>query len=276
MRIRSIAPSKSSCRMYCWSLRAAKIAASFAMFARSAPVSPAVRRASMARSTSAPSGFERVWTRRISSRPCRSGGETFTWRSKRPGRSSAGSRSWSRLEAPMITTSSRAAEAVELDEELVQRLVVLAVVGAARAGAADGVELVDEDDRRRVLARLLEELADARRAEAGEHLDERRGARRVEVGARLVGGGLREQRLAGARWAVEQDPLRDARAEPLELLAVAEELDDLLELLLRLVRAGDVVPADGIGRVPVDHGGLHLRHERHRAQEQPDDDRRRR
>ena len=52
-------------------------------------------------------------------------------------------------------------EAVELDEELVQRLVVLAMEAAALAGGADGVELVDEDDRGRVLARLLEELADA-------------------------------------------------------------------------------------------------------------------
>ncbi len=61
---------------------------------------------------------------------------------------------------------------------------------------ADGVELVDEDDRRRVLARLFEELADPGGTEPGEHLDEGRGARRVEVRARLVRGGLGEQRLA--------------------------------------------------------------------------------
>ena len=169
-----------------------------------------------------------------------------------------------------------AAEAVELDEKLVERLVVLAVVGASRAGRADRVELVDEDDRGRVLARLLEELADPGGTEAGEHLDERRRAGGVEVRARLVGGRLREQRLPRSRWAVEEDALRDARAEAFELLAVAEELDDLLQLLLRLVGAGDVAPADGIGRVAIDHRRLDLGHERHRAQEQPDDDRRRR
>ncbi len=165
-----------------------------------------------------------------------------------------------------------AAEPVHLDEKLVQGLVVLAVVGAARAGGADGVELVDEDDRRRVPARLLEELADPGGAEPGEHLDEGRCARRVEVRARFVRGSLREQRLARPGRAVEQNALGDARAEPLELLAVAEELDDLLQLLLRLVRTGDVVPADRVGRVPLDHRRLDLRHERHRAQEQPDDD----
>ena len=79
-----------------------------------------------------------------------------------------------RFDAPMTTTCSRVLEAVELDEQLVERLILLAVEAVAGALRADGVELVDEDDRRRVLARLGEELADARGAEAGEHLDERR------------------------------------------------------------------------------------------------------
>ena len=119
-------------------------------------------------------------------------------------------------------------EAVELDEELVQRLVVLAVEAAAEAGGADGVELVDEDDRGRVLARLLEELSDPRSTEAGEHLDEGRGALRVEVRARRARDGLREQRLARARRPVQEDSARHTCAEALEALAVAEELDDLL------------------------------------------------
>ena len=123
-----------------------------------------------------------------------------------------------------------ALEAVELDEQLVQRLVLLAVEAVPGALRADGVELVDEDDRRRVLARLREELADARGAEAGEHLDERRGARGVEVRARLVRDGLREQRLPGSRRPVEQEPLRHLRAETLEPLRVAEEVDDLHQL----------------------------------------------
>ena len=123
-----------------------------------------------------------------------------------------------------------ALEAVELDEQLVERLILLAVEAVAGALRADGVELVDEDDRGRVLARLGEELADARGAEAGEHLDERRRARGVEVRARLVRDGLREQRLAGAGRPVEQEALRHLRAEPLEALRVAQEVDDLHQL----------------------------------------------
>ena len=172
----------------------------------------------------------------------------------------------------MTTTSSRASEAVELDEQLVQRLVVLAMEAAADARRADGVELVDEDDRGRVLARLFEELADAGGAEAGEHLDERRGALRVEVRARRARDGLRDQRLAGARRAVEQDPARNARTEPLEALAVAQELDDLLELLLRLVEARDVVPRHLHLRPAHDRRRLRARHEPHRVEQQDDDD----
>ena len=69
-----------------------------------------------------------------------------------------------------------------------------------------------------LLLRDLEQAPDARRAEAGEHLDER--ARRLaeEVGAGLAGDRLREQRLAGAGRAVQQDALRHGRAEPLEAL----------------------------------------------------------
>ena len=73
-----------------------------------------------------------------------------------------------------------ALEAVHLDQQLVQRLLPL-VVPPAQAGAtvtAHGVYLVDEDDARRVLLALLEQVADAAGADADEHLDEVRAADR--------------------------------------------------------------------------------------------------
>ena len=146
-------------------------------------------------------------------------------------------------------------EAVHLDEELVQRLLAL-VVAAAQAGAAvaaDGVDLVHEDDAGRRLLRLLEEVADARGADADEHLDEVGARDREERHAGLAGDRAREQRLAGAGRPVEQDALRDPRAERLELLRVLEELLDLVQLLDRLVRAGDVLEGDlrRVGRHPL-------------------------
>ena len=65
-------------------------------------------------------------------------------------------------------------EAVHLDQQLVQRLFTL-VVAAAQPGAAvaaDRVDLVDEDDRRRVGLGLLEQVAYAAGTDADEHLDE--------------------------------------------------------------------------------------------------------
>ena len=106
-------------------------------------------------------------------------------------------------------------EAVHLDEQLVERLLAL-VVTAAEAGAAmaaDRVDLVDEDDARRVRLALLEQVAHAARADADEHLDEVRAGHREERTTGFAGDGAREQRLAGTRRADEQRALRQTSAE---------------------------------------------------------------
>ena len=129
------------------------------------------------------------------------------------------------------------------DEQLVERLLLLVVAAAAgigAAGAAERVELVDEDDARRLLPRLLEQVAHARRADADEHLDEFRAVDREERHARLAGDGARQQRLAGAGRPDQQHALRHVRAEPAVPLRVLQERDDLLQFLLGLVDAGDV------------------------------------
>ena len=95
-----------------------------------------------------------------------------------------------------------------------------------------------------MLARDREQPPDAGRAEAGEHLDERRRRLREELRAGLVRDGLRQQRLAGSRRAVQKDALGHLRAERLERLGIAQELDDLLQLRLGLVDAGDVREGD--------------------------------
>ena len=137
-------------------------------------------------------------------------------------------------------------EAVHLDEQLVQRLLALVVTAAepGAAVAADGVDLVHEDDAGLFCFGLLEEVTHARGAHAHEHLDEVRAGDREERHAGLARDGARQQRLAGARRAVEQHALGDARAERLELLGVLEELLDLVELLHRLVDPGHVAEGD--------------------------------
>ena len=62
-------------------------------------------------------------------------------------------------------------------------------------------------------------------------------------------------------------PLGTRRAQPLEGLGVAQELDDLLQLGLGLVDAGDVRPADLEVRLGLELLRLGLRHQLQRAPE---------
>ena len=152
-----------------------------------------------------------------------------------------------RLVAAMTTMPRCDLEAVHLDEQLIQRLLALFVAErVAAAAAADGVELVDEDDAGLVAAGVPEQPAHARGADAGVHLDEVGAAREEERHARLTGDRAREQRLAGAGRADEQHALRDAAAERRESLRLPQEVDDFLDLVLRLVDAGDVLERDDV------------------------------
>ena len=122
---------------------------------------------------------------------------------------------------------------------------------AAQSGAAlaaDGVDLVDEDDARRVLLGLLEQIAHPGRADADEHLDEVRTGDREERHPGLTGDRAGQQGLAGAGRAVEQHPLGDLGPERLVAAGVLQEVLDLVELLDRLVGAGDVGEG-GLGHV---------------------------
>ena len=96
--------------------------------------------------------------------------------------------------------------------------------------ASDGVDFVDEDDARRGLLALLEHVAHAPGADADKHFDEIRAADRKERHIGFAGDGAREQRLARAGRSDQQHAFRNAAAELLKLLRVAQELDELLSL----------------------------------------------
>mmetsp|Transcript_11032 Transcript_11032/g.45799 ORF Transcript_11032/g.45799 Transcript_11032/m.45799 type:complete len:487 (+) Transcript_11032:53-1513(+) len=94
------------------------------------------------------------------------------------------------------------AEAIHLGQQLVERLLTLLRAAALRlkllrgALAAQGVELVHEDDARRVDTRALEQIAHARGAHAHDGLHELRARHGEERHARLTGNGLCNKRFA--------------------------------------------------------------------------------
>ena len=176
-------------------------------------------------------------------------------------------------------------ESVHLDEELVERLLAL-VVPSAEAGsalAADGVDLVDEDQAGGVLLALVEQVPDPRGADPDEHLHEIRAADREEGDIGFAGDGPGEEGLPGPGSPYEQNALGDASAELLELLGVLEELDDLIELFFGFLDAGHVLERHLLGQSREQLGpalaerhrlvpaGLHLPHEKDPEEDEEDD-----
>ena len=135
---------------------------------------------------------------------------------------------------------------VHLDQQLVERLLAL-VVAAAQAGSAltsHSIDLIDKDDRRGLGLGLLKEVAHAAGTDAHEHLDEVGTRNAKERYARFAGNSLGQQRLAGARRAHEQYAARNLGAQLAVTIRIAQEVADLLELLDRLVHAGNVLKLD--------------------------------
>src|SRR3569832_2125842 len=141
--------------------------------------------------------------------------------------------------------------------------------------AADGVNLVDEDDAGRMFLRLLEQIAHAGRADADEHLDEVGARDREERHLGLAGDGLGEQRLTGTGRAHHQYATWNIAAELLDLARVAQEFAEFGHFLLGLLDAGDIFECDidlilahhASARTAEGHGpaatasALHLAHE---------------
>ncbi len=92
-------------------------------------------------------------------------------------------------------------KAVHFDQELIQGLLAL-VVAAAKSCAAmttDCINLVNEDDTRRVLLSLLEEVAHAGCADADEHFNKVRAGDGEERHVGFARDCARQQSLACAR-----------------------------------------------------------------------------
>ena len=192
------------------------------------------------------SGLPLMWTLRISRRPLMSGRSSTTWRSKRPGRRSAGSRTSGRLVAATTITLvfvSKPSISTRIWFSVCSRSSWLPPRPAPRWRPTASISSTKTMHGELRLA-CSNRSRTRRGADAHEHLHELRAGDREEGHARLAGDGAGEQGLAGSGRADQQHAARDPRAERVELLGVLEELDHLGQLLLGLVHAGHVVEGD--------------------------------
>ena len=131
---------------------------------------------------------------------------------------------------------------VHLSEHLVECLFafVMAATKTGTALAADRVDFIDEDDRLAHLARLLEQVTHAARADTHEHLHEVRARDRQKAHTCFAGDGARKQGLAGSWRTNEQNALGHPCSDLFEALGHPQEVDHLFDLLLDAVIAGHI------------------------------------
>ena len=105
---------------------------------------------------------------------------------------------------------------------------------------ADGIELIDEYEAGCLRLGLLEQVAHPR-ANADKHLNELTAAQRKERDLRFARDGPGQQSFAGSRRTEQQYPFGNLGTERLVSLRVAEKINDLHQLGLRLVAAGNII-----------------------------------
>ena len=135
---------------------------------------------------------------------------------------------------------------IHLHEQLVERLFAL-VVTAAHASptvSSNSINLVHEDDGRRVLFGLFEQVANTRGANADKHFDKVRTGDGIERNVGFASNGPGQQCLSGPWRAVEQDALGNLRAHLQELLRVLEELLDFVKFFNGFIRTSNVLKRD--------------------------------
>ncbi|GBD19185.1 hypothetical protein HRbin27_01689 [bacterium HR27] len=133
-------------------------------------------------------------------------------------------------------------EPVHLDQELIERLLPLVVPDPQPREPlpADRIQLVDEDDRRCLRLRALEQVAHPAGSDSDEHLDELGSADAEERDARFTGHRPRQQRLSGTGRTDQQHTTRQPRSDPVILGGILQKIDDLGEFRLRLLLARHV------------------------------------
>jgi hypothetical protein len=108
----------------------------------------------------------------------------------------------------------------------------------------NGIDFVNENDGGRFGLRLRKQIANARCANADEHLNKVGTANRKERHTGFASDGACEQGLAGSRRAGEQHAPRDTSTDGVEAGGRLQELANLNELVDGFINTGNVGERD--------------------------------
>ena len=148
-----------------------------------------------------------------------------------------------------------ALETVHLGQQLVQGLLAFIVAGKLSVTLlADGIDLVDEYNARRLFLRLFEEVTHLGCAHTDEHLDEFRAGHGEERNVRFARNGFGQQGFTGTRRAHEQNALWHRRTDLLVAVRIMQILHDLGEVFLGLVLARNIREFDAVRGFDIDLG----------------------
>ena len=133
-------------------------------------------------------------------------------------------------------------EPIHVRQQLVECLLAFVVrpETTRTAPPPDGVDLIDEDDRRGPLSGVGEQIPHPGRTDTNEHLDKARAAESEKRYASLAGDRSREQSFSGPGRAHHEHSLRTDRARGRIALRMLEEVHDFHDLSLGTLIASDV------------------------------------
>ena len=136
-------------------------------------------------------------------------------------------------------------EPVHLREQLVERLfaLVVATTDASPALAANGIDLIDENDAGGLGFGLTEQITNAAGSHPHEHLDKFRGREGEERHLGFPGNGPGQKCFAGSRRANQEHAAGDSGAQCRKAFRLFEEGDHLLQFCFGFIDASDVVEA---------------------------------
>src|SRR6266571_7545704 len=129
-------------------------------------------------------------------------------------------------------------EAIQLHQQLLQRLFPFIIAGESRcatARAPNRVDFIDKYDARRVLHGLLKEIAHAAGTDPDEQFDEVGATGTKERAACLACDSTSEQGFAGAWWADQQHAFGNMCPNGQVALRLAQEVDFLAQVGLGFV-----------------------------------------